>query len=75
MEGFKSTLEDEAKILKSTLNARQRYCAHVRYGQLKLLHKLIDSCSGEAISSTASPDNNQSQASATTDNPPEGIPS
>ena len=46
LTGYKTTLEEEEEILKSQqLTARQKYCVHVRYGQLKLLHKLIDACS------------------------------
>ena len=43
--------------MKNTqLTSRQRYCVHVRYGQLKLLYKLIDACSttnGTSEDSTA----------------------
>ena len=56
LKGYKTTLAEEEDKLKSQLTARQKYCVHVRYGQLKLLHKLIDACSvtqGNDIDTTA----------------------
>ena len=49
LKGYKTTLAEEEEKLKSQLTARQKYCVHVRYGQLKLLHQLINACSATKV--------------------------
>lgn len=56
LKGYKTTLAEEEEKLEIQLTARQKYCVHVRYGQLKLLHQLINACSatkGNDIDTTA----------------------
>ena len=37
LKGYKTTLAEEEEKLEIQLTTRQKYCVHVRYGQLKLL--------------------------------------
>lgn len=54
LKGYSRTLEEEEEKLKGELTTRQRFCAQVRYGQLKLLHNLKDACSSESDTETRS---------------------